>query len=83
MQLKKLWFKLILFMQNVDIGLHDDWCALLEFVVKNRILFSCGPDVESIGREVDKAIYIYSQSYMVFPVVMYRCESLTIKKAEL
>ena len=69
-------------MQNVDIWLHGDWCALLEFVVKKHgILFSCGPDGESIGREVDKGPY--SQSYMVFPVVMYRCESLTIKKAEL
>ena len=68
-------------MQNVDIGLHGDWCALLEFVVKKHgILFSCGPDGEFIGREVDKGPY--SQSYMVFPVVMYICESLTIKKAE-
>ena len=25
---------------------------------------------------------LYSQSYMVFPVVMYGCESWTIKKAE-
>ena len=56
----------------------------------------CSPEIEKrllLGRKAmtnlnsklksrDKLKSLSSQSYFVFPVVMYQCESWTIKKAE-
>ena len=34
------------------------------------------------SRDITADKDLYNQSYVVFPVVVYRCESWTIKKAE-
>ena len=41
-------------------------------------------DLESVlkSREITLSTKVHIVKSMVFPVVMYRCESLTIKKAE-
>ena len=54
--------------------------------IKRRLLFGrkamTNVDSMSKSRDITLPIKIHVVKAMVFPVVLYRCESLTIKKAE-
>ena len=57
-------------MQNVDIGLHGDWCALLEFVVKNmEFCFPVGPVLFNFN--LCHSLYMSIQVAFVLVVGLY------------
>ena len=59
----------------------DDACS---HEIKRRLLFGrkAMTNLDSILKSRDISLLVHIVKAMVFPILMYRCESWTIKKAE-
>ena len=54
--------------------------VMLEFICKSKVMINLDSILKS--RDIILSIKVYLVEAMVFPVVVYGCESWTIKKAE-
>ena len=65
-------------------GSHYEGPDVLDFTGSYREISATWTNIDSIlkSRDITLPTEVYTVKAMVFPVVMYRCESWTIKKTE-